>query len=495
MKERHHNNDNVVQSTVVSHLKRPESCTFSIANIIENSKRSSCETDAHCPKTSSSLTSTIDETESTASAAEYFYIDENDECHIKNQVEDRSSIMALVIPTKVGFDDDCKTGLVFEASLQHYDRHNRFHQERPIRITSIQDALIKSGLYRRCFKLEERNLSSKNNNLSAEMRFLNDNDFLRVHLPGYIQRLEKLSTCNCDGNLDCEEQQFKSIYLTTNSLQEAKYAASSLCHLVTKVVGRPNHQELDNGFAIIRPPGHHAEPALAGGYCIINNIAVAAAFARNRLSVKRILIVDWDVHHGNGTQSIFINDPNVLYFSVHRWQGGNYFPFLQNSGPLNVGTGHGTGFNVNVGWNRKGVGDMEYLAVWETILLPMAREFQPELILVSAGFDAAEGDMGECNVSHNGFRLLTQGLQSLNSKIVCSLEGGYVRSVIGKCVTEVIRALLDRTSAEQYVYEIAVCHEKHKSNLNCFLDVIDSSAAKNIRATIAAHKSYWKCFQ
>lgn len=109
-----------------------------------------------------------------------------------------------------------------------------------------------------------------------------------------------------------------------------------------------------------------------------------------------MLICDWDVHHGNGTQSIFLNEPDVLYFSVHRWNGGNFFPFLQNAGPTNVGVGDGEGFNVNVGWSRKGMGDAEYLAVWEKLLMPVARKFQPDLVLVSAGFDAAVGDMGKC---------------------------------------------------------------------------------------------------
>jgi acetoin utilization deacetylase AcuC-like enzyme len=208
----------------------------------------------------------------------------------------------------------------------------------------------------------------------------------------HLTRLDTLANCDCCDKLDREAEQYKSIYFAKGSVSEAKAAAASLCRLVTKVVD----DDLDNGFAIIRPPGHHAEPGMAGGYCIINNVAVAAAYAREKLGVKPVLIVDWDVHHGNGTQSIFLNDPDVLYFSVHRWHRGCFFPFLQNGGPTNVGIDEGKGFNVNVGWTRKGMGDAEYLAVWEKLLMPMATEFQPELVLVSAGFDAAIGDMGKC---------------------------------------------------------------------------------------------------
>lgn len=243
---------------------------------------------------------------------------------------------------------------------------------------------------------------------------------------------------------------------------------------------------LDNGFAVIRPPGHHAEPGMAGGYCVVNNVAVAAAFAREKLGVGKVLIVDFDVHHGNGTQSIFLKDPNVLYFSAHRWHGGNFFPFLSNGGPTTVGTGDGAGYNVNVGWTVKGVGDEEYLTLWEYLLLPIAREFQPDLILVSAGFDAAEGDMGECNITPECYGRMTSSLMALNVPIVCALEGGYVRSVLGKCVRNVVSALLNKES------KLEDCNHGEDE---LSLDTINATAARNIRSTIAAHKPFWRCLR
>jgi acetoin utilization deacetylase AcuC-like enzyme len=380
-----------------------------------------------------------------------------------------------------------------------------------------------------------------------------------------------VTNCSCHAKeeesllLDREACQYKSIFLTKDSVAEAKKAASSLCALVSNVV----HGRLDNGFAVIRPPGHHAEPGLAGGYCVINNVAVAAAYARAKLGVKRILIVDWvsaefllfcvsdprrtgtnsslvfgvfiseplifnfshvcpkravhesvdlgfqDVHHGNGTQAIFLNDPNVMYFSVHRWQGGNFFPFLQNGGPTNLGIGKGVGFNINVGWSRKGMGDDEYYAVWEHILLPVAKEYQPELILISAGFDAADGDLGECHVTPECFGELTRALKEANlanGRIVATLEGGYVRSVLGQCVVSVVKSLLDKNSNDRSTNTSktqAMCNEEqndgstlqetHRNNNNLKtrvqfpLENIDSFAAKNIQATISAHKAFWKC--
>jgi len=304
-----------------------------------------------------------------------------------------------------------------------------------------------------------------------------------------LNSLDKLFDCNCcrEEHLDREAEQFNSIYFSKNSFIEAKKAATSLCSLVENVV----QKDLDHGFAVIRPPGHHAEPGLAGGYCIINNVAVAAAYARAKLGVEKIMIVDWDVHHGNGTQSIFLNDPNVLYFSVHRWHGGNFFPFLSNGGPATVGMGDGVGKNINVGWTSRGMGDDEYLAVWDCLLMPVAREFQPELILVSAGFDAADGDLGECHITPECYGRLTRSLMTLETPIVCSLEGGYVRSILGRCVSSVVTALLDRNSAEQSkVEDDEDCRERGGTDV---LDTIHETAATNIRATVAAHKSHWKC--
>jgi len=251
---------------------------------------------------------------------------------------------------------------------------------------------------------------------------------------------------------------------------------------------------LDNGFAVIRPPGHHAEPGLAGGYCVINNVAVAAAYAQEKLGTKKVLIVDWDIHHGNGTQRCFFDNPSILYFSAHRYHGGNFFPFLQGGGPTSVGSGSGEGFNINVGWNEKRIGDDEYLVLWETLLMPVATEFDPDLVLVSAGFDAARGDMGECDVSPECFARLTRRLKTLaNGKLVCALEGGYVRSVLCKCVESVLASLLDANSNDK-------CHDELKTfykNVgdNNMLDCINSSAAKSIRDTIRAHSRYWNCLK
>ena len=183
-----------------------------------------------------------------------------------------------------------------------------------------------------------------------------------------------------------------------------------------------------------------------------------------------------------------------MYFSVHRHHGGNYYPYLQSGGPSTIGKGKGTGFNANVGWNKIGMGDKEYISVWEKVLMPMAMEYKPDLVLVSAGFDCAKGDLGECNVSPACFGWLTKRLLDIASgRIVCSLEGGYVGSVLGKCVESVVRVLTGGDC--DHIAEIESLHSELCKNNEDLLDNIDKSAAKSIRTTIAAHRPYWKCFQ
>mmetsp|Transcript_5366 Transcript_5366/g.12190 ORF Transcript_5366/g.12190 Transcript_5366/m.12190 type:complete len:596 (-) Transcript_5366:175-1962(-) len=388
---------------------------------------------------------------------------------------------------------DNRTGLIFESGTKHFDRHNRFHKERPLRITAVHDYLANAKpaddektIFERCRLMEGR---GGEDDVTAKL-WLDDHDYLRVHLPGYMQRLDRISTCNCHNRLDTEAEQFKSIYFTNDSVREAKAAASSLCNLVSRVASG----DLDNGFAVIRPPGHHAEPGMASGYCVINNVAVAAAYAQEKLGMKRILIVDWDVHHGNGTQRCFIDSPNILYFSAHRYHGGNFFPFLQHGGPTTIGNGAGEGFNINVGWNEKNMGDDEYLVVWEKLLMPVAAEFNPDLVLVSAGFDAAQGDMGECDLSPECFARLTRQLKTLaNGKVVCALEGGYIRSVLCKCIESVLGSLLDAKSNDKCKKESQAFYKNLGDNN--MLDCVRPSAAKSIRDTMRRHSKYWNCLK
>ncbi|XP_064616898.1 uncharacterized protein LOC135480900 [Liolophura sinensis] len=150
-----------------------------------------------------------------------------------------------------------------------------------------------------------------------------------------------------------------------------------------------------NGFALVRPPGHHAEKDKNQGFCFFNNIAIAARYIQSKYRhlVKKILILDWDVHHGNGTQQEFYENDDVMFISIHRFDQAKFYPSLRESGVTSVGKGIGEGFNINIPWNGDKMGNAEYLAAFNQIVVPVAKAFQADILLVSAGFDAAEGDL------------------------------------------------------------------------------------------------------
>jgi len=200
-------------------------------------------------------------------------------------------------------------------------------------------------------------------------------------------------------------------------------------------------EEIPNGLALVRPPGHHAERDHAMGFCLFNNVALGAHYARRVLGLARVLIVDWDLHHGNGTQSSFYRDPSVLYISTHQ------YPHYPGSGRIEqTGEDEGKGFTINIPLSA-GMGDADYSAVFSQIVDPVARAFEPEFILVSAGFDIYAGDpLGGMRVTEEGFAVLARSLldaarDCCRGRIVFCLEGGYslkgladgVRAVLGEC--------------------------------------------------------------
>ncbi|XP_073956942.1 LOW QUALITY PROTEIN: histone deacetylase 4 [Choristoneura fumiferana] len=243
---------------------------------------------------------------------------------------------------------------------------------------------------------------------------------------------------------------------TPHTAPAARMAAGAVLDLAVRTA----KGELRNGFAVVRPPGHHAEPNQAMGFCFFNSVAVAARLLHTRLRLQRVLIVDWDVHHGNGTQQIFYEDPHVLYISIHRHDDGNFFP--GTGAASECGAGAGLGFNVNIAWASglsPPLGDAEYLAAFRSIVMPIAKEYDPELVLVSCGFDAAAGHpapLGGYTVSAACFAAMTRDLMQLaNGKVVLSLEGGYDLPAMCDCAQECVRALLGDRTAPPAHHELA----------------------------------------
>jgi acetoin utilization deacetylase AcuC-like enzyme len=230
------------------------------------------------------------------------------------------------------------------------------------------------------------------------------------------------------------------------SYEAALLAAGGFSELIKAVM----EGNLDNGFALVRPPGHHAERDRAMGFCLFNNVAIAARYAIKNFSLEKVLIVDWDVHHGNGTQNSFYEDPKVLYFSTHRY--GFFYP--GSGAATEVGRGKGTGFNVNVPLST-GCGDSEYGNIFEKILKPIALDYQPQLILVSAGFDIHYDDpLGGMEVTEKGFARLTQILMEIarsssQGKLVFTLEGGYDVAGQGRSVKAVLMELAQASTLDK----------------------------------------------
>jgi len=204
--------------------------------------------------------------------------------------------------------------------------------------------------------------------------------------------------------------------------------------------------KIQNGFALIRPPGHHAEASQAMGFCLFNNVAVAAEYLLKKHGLERILIIDWDIHHGNGTQHSFYNRSDVLYFSTHQ------FPFYPGTGHWGeIGEGAGEGYTVNLPLYG-GNGDSEFLYIFKNILSPIAAEFKPDFILVSAGFDISAADpLGGMNVSASGFGALALELMDLakthcQDRILLTLEGGYDLQGLRDGVKQVLLQLSGKAS-------------------------------------------------
>ncbi len=284
-----------------------------------------------------------------------------------------------------------------DISVEH--RPPGYHLERPERFEAVRDALRAAGLARRGTEIATRRATEE------ELGLVHSDDYLRL----LRQRVAGRS-----GWLDPDT------YFSPRSYDAALSAAGAAVDVTAAVLSG----EARGGLVVARPPGHHAERDRAMGFCLLNNVAVAAAVARGA-GAGRIAIADWDVHHGNGTQQAFYGDPDVLYVSCHQ------YPYFPGTGPpREVGAGDGVGANVNVALPA-GCGDNDYEVVFDEVLLPEIRRFAPELIISSVGFDAFIDDpLAGMNVTSAGYRRLAGRLGNLaeevcGGRLVCVLEGGY----------------------------------------------------------------------
>ena len=312
------------------------------------------------------------------------------------------------------------TAITYNTS--HAAHHQAGHVERPERLDAILEVLEQDASWP---DLTIRPAAS------APVEAV-----LMVHPPAYYERLEATAAAG-PAWLDPDT------YATRDSLRAALDGLGGALGLMDAVLAG----EARNAFALIRPPGHHARPDAAMGFCLLANTAIAARWAQQRHGVRRVLIVDFDVHHGNGTQEIFYEDPDVCFMSTHQW------PLYPGTGArAETGAGKGEGTTINVPLPAR-TGDDAYLAVFRRLLRPIAFRFEPELILVSAGYDAHWLDpIAGMNLTVNGFAGIVRELLSwadalTGNRLIALLEGGYHTGALAHSVLATVR-LLQNPDAE-----------------------------------------------
>jgi len=317
------------------------------------------------------------------------------------------------------------------------------YPEHPGRVTAIRDLLLKDPIEGVRF---------------GPGRAATSEELGRVHTSAYLKDIYALRGKNAWLDLD-------TTAVSPGSVEAAEVAAGTAIAAVEAVV----NGEASSAFALVRPPGHHAEPVRARGFCLFNNVAVAAAHAQAELGCERVLILDWDAHHGNGTQDIFWADPDVLFFDIHRGS-----PFYPGSGALeDIGVGLGEGATVNVPLPG-GTGDDVYLKVIRELLAPVVAHFKPDLILVSAGFDAHRYDLA-LNVTYEGFAAMTAEVQALADQY-CSghlafvLEGGYNTESLSLGVHSVLKTLAGVSPEEPVVCGLAEFESALEFHRDAFIE-------------------------
>uniref|UniRef100_A0A667Z5Y3 Histone deacetylase n=1 Tax=Myripristis murdjan TaxID=586833 RepID=A0A667Z5Y3_9TELE len=371
------------------------------------------------------------------------------------------------------------TGLVYDSLMQKHQcmcGNTTSHPEHAGRIQSIWSRLQETGLRAQCECIRGRKATLE------ELQTVHSE--AHVLLYGTNPLRQKLDSSPMFVRLPCGGVGVDSdtIWNEVHSSSAARLAAGSVVELVFKVASG----ELKNGFAVVRPPGHHAEESTPMGFCYFNSVAIAAKLLQQRLNVSKILIVDWDVHHGNGTQQAFYGDPNILYLSLHRYDDGNFFP--GSGAPDEVGSGAGMGFNVNMAFTgglEPPMGDAEYLAAFRTVVMPIANEFAPDMVLVSSGFDVVEGHappLGGYKLTAKCFGYLTRQLMGLaGGRLVLALEGGHDLTAICDASEACVSALLGN-ELDPLPEDVL----QQRPNLN---------AVHSMEKVLEAHSKYWRSLQ
>jgi acetoin utilization deacetylase AcuC-like enzyme len=313
------------------------------------------------------------------------------------------------------------SGLVYDDRYLKHLAGNSGHPERPERLTAIWAGLERSGLLKQLHRIAPRRAT--------------DAELALVHERSYVELMRR-ELSNVRGY---RELSTGDTLISADSLDAALFASGGVLNAVDGVM----KGSVKNAFCAVRPPGHHAGPARGMGFCIFNNVAIAARYMQKTYGVRRVLIVDQDYHHGNGTQDTFYEDGSVFYFSTH-----HYGAYPGTGAASETGHGNGAGRILNVPL-PPGAGDSQFLQAFETKLVPAARAFKPDFILISAGFDAMRNDLlGVFDVTPQGFGAIAGVVVNLadelcQGRVVSVLEGGYRLDGLADSVVAHVRVLAD----------------------------------------------------
>ena len=387
-----------------------------------------------------------------------------------------------------------KIGFCFDERMLLHRDSKHVHQECPERAMSVYINLVLKELTNKLIRIQCEEAKEE--------------DLLRVHTEEYLNKIKEISENNSKNkNVTNHHLSEKDSYDNFATYESAKLATGSLIEICKNILSK----KIEHGYAIIRPPGHHADMSTARGFCIFNSVAVAVKYILNKNDKIKIAILDWDVHHGDGTQAIFYNEQNPLFISIHRHDSGKFYPF-KTGFVGEKGDQNGVGYNINIPLDTKCaiskgpscIGDAEYINIFEKIIMPCLTEYNPDIIFISCGYDAGENDFSGClKCSPFAYAFMTERLLSLNKNLIFALEGGYTLDTIKRMSETTIRTLL----GEEIPWKGNMIQNYLDFNNDNFFNLdylmynweyifrVVPYVAEHLNIIIDEHKKNWKCLE
>ena len=387
-----------------------------------------------------------------------------------------------------------KIGFCFDERMLLHRDSKYVHQECPERAMSVYINLVLKELTNKLIRIQCEEAKEE--------------DLLRVHTEEYLNKIKEISENNSKNkNVTNHHLSEKDSYDNFATYESAKLATGSLIEICKNILSK----KIEHGYAIIRPPGHHADMSTARGFCIFNSVAVAVKYILNKNDKIKIAILDWDVHHGDGTQAIFYNEQNPLFISIHRHDSGKFYPF-KTGFVGEKGDQNGVGYNINIPLDTKCaiskgpscIGDAEYINIFEKIIMPCLTEYNPDIIFISCGYDAGENDFsGYLKCSPFAYAFMTERLLSLNKNLIFALEGGYTLDTIKRMSETTIRTLLGEETPWKgnMIQNYLDFNNDNFFNLDYLMNNWENIfrvvpyVAEHLNIIIDEHKKNWKCLE